>query len=94
MKLIWLKIMKKQLGGFALSLIVSSAVGGELAGYKLLVTSIRTGDTEVFVANPDTGDMVNLSRSPNSEDRYPCWSPDGKPFCSCRIGRTQPISGS
>jgi TolB protein len=73
--------MKKQLCGLTLSLIVSSAVGGELAGYKLLVTSIRTGDTEVFVADPDTGDMINLSRSPNSEDRYPCWSPDGKQVC-------------
>ncbi|MGO8698264.1 MAG: TolB family protein [Limisphaerales bacterium] len=73
--------MKKQLCGVALSLLVSSAFGGELAGYKLLVTSIRTGDTEVFVADPDTGDMVNLSRSPHSEDRYPCWSPDGSQVC-------------
>jgi TolB protein len=73
--------MNKQLVGFALILAVSVAVGGELAGYKLLVTSIRTGDTEVFAADPDTGDMTNLSRSPNSEDRYPCWSPDGKQVC-------------
>ncbi len=32
------------------------AAAGELAGYKLLVTSARTGDTEVFIADPDTGD--------------------------------------
>jgi TolB protein len=51
---------------------------GDLAGHQLLVTSVRTGDTEVFVVDPDTGDMVNLSRSPKTEDRYPCWSPDGK----------------
>jgi TolB protein len=51
---------------------------GDLAGHKLLVTSVRTGDTEVFVVDPDTGDMTNLSRSPKTEDRYPCWSPDGR----------------
>jgi Tol biopolymer transport system component len=54
------------------------ARAGELAGYKLLLTSIRTGDTEVFVVDPDTGDATNVSRSPESEDRYPCWSPSGK----------------
>jgi len=52
-----------------------------LAGHKLLVTSIRTGDTEVFIADPVTGDMLNVSRSPESEDRYPCWSPDGRRLC-------------
>jgi TolB protein len=84
------KIMKNRICYFALCLTVTSALGGELAGYKLLVTSIRTGDTEVFVADPDTGDMSNLSRSPNSEDRYPCWSPDGKQICfmSDREGTT------
>lgn len=51
---------------------------GELAGQKLLVTSVRTGDTEIFIVDPDTGDGFNVSRSPHSEDRYPCWSPDGK----------------
>ncbi len=48
-----------------------------LSGHKLLVTSIRTGDTEIFIADPVTGDMLNVSRSPESEDRYPCWSTDG-----------------
>jgi TolB protein len=51
---------------------------GELAGHKLLLTSVRTGDTEIFIVDPDTGDAFNISRSPQSEDRYPCWSPDGK----------------
>jgi TolB protein len=57
--------------------VVSVARGGELAGHKFLITSVRTGDTEVFVVDPDTGDAQNLSRNPKSEDRYPCWSPDG-----------------
>jgi len=63
---------------------------GPLAGQQLLVTSVRTGDTEVFIANPDTGDMTNVSRSPGSEDRYPCWSPDARQivFMSDREGTT------
>jgi TolB protein len=62
----------------------------ELPGHRLLVTSVRTGDTEVFIANPATGDMLNVSRSPSSEDRYPCWSPDGEQiaFVSDRQGAT------
>lgn len=51
---------------------------GDLAGHRLLVTSVRTGDTEVFVVDPETGDARNVSRSPQTEDRYPCWSPDGQ----------------
>ncbi len=61
----------------ALSLL-QLASAGQSTGYKLLLTSIRTGDTEVFVVDPDTGDAFNVLRSPQSEDRYPCWSPDGK----------------
>src|SRR5512140_2900742 len=58
--------------------VMSPVRAGDLAGYKLLLTSIRTGNTEVFVVDPDTGDAFNVSRSPQSEDRYPCWSPDGR----------------
>ncbi len=61
---------------------------GELAGHKLLITSVRTGNTEVFVVDPEMGDAQNLTRSPASEDRYPCWSPDGSKvaFTSNREG--------
>jgi TolB protein len=51
---------------------------GELAGYELLVASFRTGDTEIFMVDPQTGDARNLTRSPGSSERYPSWSPDGK----------------
>ncbi len=60
---------------WAASLALASA--GELAGYQLLVTSVRTGDTELFIVDPDLGDARNLTRSPASEERYPMWSPDG-----------------
>ena len=60
----------------------STVLAADLAGHNLLVTSVLTGDTEVFIADPTTGDMVNVSRSHKSEDRYPCWSPDGKQICA------------
>ncbi len=47
------------------------------AGSELLITSIRTGNTEVFAVDLTFGDMRNLTRNPSSEDRYPIWSPDG-----------------
>jgi hypothetical protein len=49
----------------------ASADAADLAGHKFLVTSARTGDTEIFVVDPATGDAIDLSRSPKSEDRYP-----------------------
>ncbi len=50
----------------------------EPAGYELLVATFRTGDTEIFIVDPATGDARNLTRSPRSSERYPSWSPDGK----------------
>jgi TolB protein len=71
-------------------LAATAATAADLAGHRLLVTSVRTGDTEVFIADPVTGDLFNVTRSPRSEDRYPCWSPDGKriAFTSERDGAT------
>src|SRR5262249_3948439 len=55
----------------------TTALAGELAGQELLVATFRTGDTEIFIVDPDTGDARNLTRSPRSSERYPSWSPDG-----------------
>ncbi len=75
---------------FAFIFVSWAAHAADLAGHKLLVTLVRTGDTEVFIADPTTGDMCNVTRAPKSEDRYPCWSPDGKQiaFCSDRNNST------
>jgi TolB protein len=56
----------------------SGGRAGELTGHELLVASFRTGETEIFIVDPDTGDARNLTRSPVSRKRYPSWSPDGK----------------
>jgi len=60
----------------------------DLVGQRFLVTSVRTGNTEIFIVDPHSGDALNVSRSPASEDRYPCWSPDGQKiaFVSDRNG--------
>jgi TolB protein len=55
----------------------SVSLAAEPAGRELLVASFRTGDTEIFIVDPDTGDARNLTRSPRSSERYPSWSPDG-----------------
>ncbi len=55
----------------------SLCAAGDLAGRSLLLISMRTGDTEVFIVDPETGDSRNLSRSPGSSERYASWSPDG-----------------
>jgi TolB protein len=63
---------------FFFATLAFSVNANDLDKSRLLVTSVRTGDTEVFIADPTTGDMFNVTRSPQTEDRYPCWSPDGK----------------
>ena len=66
------------LAALSFGLEAPAAFGGALAGHKLLLTSVRTGDTEVFIVDPETGDAFNVTKAPKSEERYPCWSPDGK----------------
>lgn len=55
-----------------------TALPSGLKGHQLLITSIRTGNTDIFMINPETGDARNITRNPTAEDRYPMWSPDGK----------------
>ena len=75
---------------FAVLLTALSTLADDLAGHSFLITSVRTGDTEIFEVNPTTGDARNVTRSPHSEDRYPCWSPDARQiaFTSNREGGT------
>lgn len=56
----------------------STVLAADPLGHELLVATFRTGDTEIFVVDPDSGDARNLTRSPKSQERYPSWSPDGR----------------
>jgi TolB protein len=54
-----------------------SQTSADLKNSRFLITSVRTNDTEVFSINPATGDALNVTKEPKSEERYPTWSPDG-----------------
>jgi TolB protein len=59
-------------------LTLETAGFAEEPGLELLVSTFRTGDTEIFIVDPQTGDARNLTRSPGSKERYPSFSADGK----------------
>ena len=59
-------------------LAAAPVFGGELSGYKFVWISIRTGDSELYVVDGDTGNLTNLSRTPDASERYPAWSWDGR----------------
>jgi len=54
------------------------AAGADLSGYRFAWISIRTGDSELYILDGDTGNLTNVSRTPNASERYPAWSWDGK----------------
>jgi TolB protein len=72
-----------------IALIFVAVVGGDdPTRDRLVVSSFRTGDLELFAVDPDSGDAVNLTRSPKSVEKYPACSYDGKQvaFISNRDG--------
>src|SRR5438094_5496931 len=86
--------MKRLLTVFTL-LCTSAALAGATAAQSdkqddkpsLLIVSKRTGNAEIWLVNAQGKGARNLTRS-NSENSYPCWSPDGKKiaFASDRNG--------
>jgi TolB protein len=61
-----------------LLLLLSNNLFAQLEQTQFLITTVRTGDTEIFAVNPITGDAFNISKAPKSEERYPAWHPNGK----------------
>jgi len=61
-----------------LLILLSYNLFAQLERTKFLITTVRTGDTEIFAVNPVAGDAFNISKAPMSEERYPAWHPNGK----------------
>jgi TolB protein len=61
-----------------LTIAIDPSSGGESSSDRLAVATFRTGDTEIFLVDPISGDSFNLTKSPRSSERYPSWSPDGR----------------
>ena len=61
-----------------LLILLSNNLFAQLEHTQFLITTVRTGDTEIFAVNPITGDAFNISKAPKSEERYPAWHPNGK----------------
>jgi TolB protein len=80
--------MTQPLASITQPIASSSEFAGELAGHHFLMTSLRTGNTEIFCFDPYFGSATNLTRNRTSHNRYPSWSPDGSKiaFTSDRDG--------
>jgi len=59
-------------------IFLSNNLFAQVENTQILITCVRTGDTEIFTVNPVTGDAFNITKSPSSEERYPAWHPNGK----------------
>ena len=63
------------------------------AGPRILFSSTRDGNPEIYTMNLDGSNVVNLSQHPRA-DMAPTWSPDGKKigFISARIPHHNELS--
>ena len=83
---------------FAAALVISLLIQMQIAGYgyafrrtKIAFTSMRDGNTEIYVMDGDGKNQRRLTVNPTN-DQYPTWSPDGKKiaFVSSRnVGHIQ-----
>lgn len=65
--------------GLATSLFAASPTGAIVPGPngRIVFESGRTGDTEIWVMNPDGSVQLNLTNSRQSIDVFPAWDPTG-----------------
>ena len=82
-----LTILSYLIGTFLLFGSISTVRSAAPTSGKIVFTSTRDGNSEIYIMNPDGSDQVNLSRD-NAEDSEPVWSPNGEQilFVSDRDG--------
>ncbi len=51
-----------------------------IADQRVLFSSDESGDDELYAANPDGSQRVQVTNNPESSDRCPEWSPDGSQY--------------
>lgn len=61
-----------------LFILTANGLTAQIEAYELVMTSLRTGETELFATDLRTGSTKNLTMASRSEERYPAVSPDGK----------------
>jgi WD40 repeat protein len=71
--------------GLCLAFVAGTAQAG--SSRPLLIVSVRSGNSDIFLFDPDTGDQKNLTHHP-AKDTMPAWWPDGTQiaFSSDRAG--------
>ena len=82
--------LPKRLWVFTVMLSFIFGSYAQSAGPRILFSSTRDGNPEIYTMNPDGSNVVNLSQHPRA-DRVPAWSPDGQKigFTSTRDGNTE-----
>jgi Tol biopolymer transport system component len=74
----------------SLSLVLVSEGHGQLANTKIAFVSLRDGNAEIYLMNPDGSGQTRLTNNA-ANDGCPAWSPDGTKiaFCSDRDGNLE-----
>ena len=57
---------------------LGGAVACETTGHGIVFVSESDGDAEVYMVDPDSGDVDAVASLPSSTESGPRWSPDGK----------------
>jgi dipeptidyl aminopeptidase/acylaminoacyl peptidase len=62
-------------------------------GKWIAFVSDHDGDEQfdVFLVSPETGEVINLTRTPDASETQPTWSPDGRSLAFSRSGRLSVI---
>ena len=58
--------------------ILAGAIACDASGQGIVYVSEMEGDADVYLVDPDSGNISPLTRRPSSTESGPRWSPDGK----------------